>query len=47
MNIVDVLNAQNAQQHCDLVYQWAENIWSCWKVYHINIATLTASVNIY
>ena len=40
MTIFDVHKAQNADEHCLLVRQWAASVWDAWSEYHDHIAQL-------
>ena len=38
LTIYDVWKAKNAEEHIDIVKQWAKNIWDAWGEYHKYIA---------
>ena len=34
LTVKDVLRAENAQQHCEIVRYWAEAVWRAWEPHH-------------
>lgn len=34
LTVKDVAKAENAQQHCKIVRDWAEAVWRAWKPHH-------------
>lgn len=34
LTVKDVLRAENAQQHCKVVRDWAEDVWRAWEPHH-------------
>ena len=34
LTVKDVLAAENAQQHCKIVRDWAETVWRAWEPHH-------------
>ncbi|MHA7871657.1 MAG: DUF5946 family protein [Hyphococcus sp.] len=34
LTVKDALMAENAQQHCNIIRDWAEDVWRAWAVHH-------------
>lgn len=45
LTIYDVWKAKNAEEHIDIVKQWAKNVWDAWSEYHQYIARLAVFKN--
>ncbi len=37
ITVVDILKAQTAEEHCQLVYDWGKSVWKAWTVHHQTI----------
>lgn len=44
LNVTDVAKAKTAEEHCQLVQQWASQVWSAWSTEHQRIETMVQSL---
>lgn len=46
ITVLDVVKAESAKEHQEIVRKWAEDIWNAWKAHHEKIKQLIAGFRI-
>ena len=37
ITVADILKAQTAEEHCQLVFEWGKSVWDAWVIHHQTI----------